>query len=148
MRGLLFSEINMGYQWKDRYEVFGHLGEDQLFALARNDSAKPEVRKLAIELMLKKNYKKARHPDISVVLADFLADVAEVEHESEVAAPPISPVSTQLVPAEKAVEPPVVAEIVPIAEAEEPAGPLKASFTTASFFGAPEVIDNRVVKEV
>ena len=81
-------------------EQIAHLAESNLFDLARNESASNEFRKAAVSLLLDKGFKKAQHPELSLILAEIKKERearGEVEAivESAIEAPiPHSPALT------------------------------------------------------
>jgi len=76
----------MGIKWEDRYEQFDSLGESQLLHLARNEAASVAFRKLAVELMLRKDLKSVNHPELAGFVAELAPKIVieEIEHESEI----------------------------------------------------------------
>ena len=107
----------VGINFGDRERNFGHLPETHLFHIAANDSAMPEYRRYAVELMLEKGYKSADKPELAAIRESVLKARAA-------AGDPIVPLP---------------------AEASEKAAEFRAfqsSITTASLSQEPEVIDN------
>lgn len=109
----------MGIRFEDRFEHFGNMAPQVLFALARNESAIREYRKCAVEILLYEKHKLAEHPDLAQFVAELKAQTPAVIHESEVA--------------EKE-------EVAPVVAQKEEAGPFKASVTTATLH-ADDVIE-------
>lgn len=133
---------------QDPREQLSGLQEQQLFDLARNESARWLYRKIAAGLLKEKGYLKANHPEIASVLAAFLAEVVAVQHESEVSDPAkvaqvvaqTSPITAQVIytPTEKSGE---WEKMVDVHLAATENGALKASVTTETMSASP-VIEN------
>lgn len=82
----------MATKSEDRYEQLGHLGDDQLLHIARNESAIHDYRVTAVEILKQRNSPKANHPEVPVV--DGFPEVGvyplpEVAHESEIESGPL-----------------------------------------------------------
>lgn len=112
----MMSKLSNRDFFKDRFEHLLHLPEHVLFdQIARNDAAPMEYRLTAVEIMVKKGYKKANHPDLARFREVLDAEKEEfgerkipnLENENEV----LEPIS----------------------------GPPAASVTTATMFGSPKV---------
>jgi len=145
-----------------REQLLG-LQEQQLFDLARNESARWIYRKIAAGLLKEKGLLKANHPEIAHVLSAFLAEIVPVVHESEVSAVVETAQKTEIVaPAAVQVvtKPPVsggfdaqntpsIVGSFPIlapntsytVSIPESTGPFKASVTTTSL-NEPQIIEN------
>ena len=96
-------------------EQISHLPGEILFSLARNDSASPDFRKAAVQLLLEKGCHQANNPELAVMVAEVKRSYdAKVEVEAIV---------------ESAIE------------AELPSGPFRASVTTQTMFADP-IIQN------
>lgn len=134
------SEKSSKQFWDDRYAHLNHLPEHILFDLARNDAAPSEYRLTAVEIMLKKGFKKAKHPELARFAEiieqeneDFKAAIPVVEHESEVEIAYNTGQNTQI----DGSEPSKLGTAVEIREIN--IGAPSASVTTATMFGTPPV---------
>lgn len=103
-----------------RYAQLTPLGDDQLFQVARNESAQHNYRVSAVELLLDRQSDKAYHPDLKGLRAELettyteelgVFPVPEADHETE-----ITPVATDF-------------------------GAPSASVTTATIFGTVQNLD-------
>lgn len=84
-----------------------------LFSLARNESASPEFRKAATEILLDKGFPQANHPELILIVHDIKKERA-ARHEVEAIV-------------ESAIE-----SEIPVATAVPAPSPFRASVTTAS----------------
>lgn len=79
----------MGIKWEDRYHHYGGMREDTLFDIARNESAMPDHRKVAVEIMILNGFQKANHPEVLAIKQQILAERAAdpipepILHETE-----------------------------------------------------------------
>jgi|SRR5581483_5334152 len=94
--------------YEQRHEQFGHLPQQVLLDLARNEGATREMRRAAVEIMMEKGFN-VSHPDLALLVLE-IKSAQDAKQEVEAIA-------------ETAVE----GEL----EAEQ-TGPFKASVTTAS----------------
>jgi len=134
------SEKSSKQFWNDRYDHLKYLPESILFDLARNDAAPAEYRLTAVEIMLKKGFKKAKHPELARFVEiieeeneDLKVAVPVVKHDSEVEIAYDTGSNTQIEDS----EPSKLATAVEIREVNM--GAPSASVTTATMFGASPV---------
>lgn len=106
---------------ENAHEHYAAMPELTLYHMASNDSTRPEFKKVAVELMLKKGYKSAYKPEFKDILASILESID------------LSDISDPMLDA--------VPEIV------QHSGALSASITTESL-NSESVIFNIPVEEV
>lgn len=102
-------------------ESISHLSGEILFALARNPSASKEFRKAAVEFLIDRDHYQAKDPELSGFVAEIQKERQAREEVQDVA--------------ETALE-------APIAAVQPVPGALRASVTTATLFGQPEIVQN------
>jgi len=73
----------MPIKWEDRYEQLDGLGETQLLHLARNESASVAYRRVAVEILLKKGYSAANHPELREFVEELSPKIVIEELETE-----------------------------------------------------------------
>jgi hypothetical protein len=92
VQALLLARISLGDDMPiqpTEHELLQHLGEDQLFNLARNPSAQWAYRVAAVEILRLNKYAKAKHLEIYHILAEVEEEIVEVEQEAPVYAGPL-----------------------------------------------------------
>ena len=126
----------MSIKWEDRYEQLGHLPEFALYSLATNEAASLKYRRTALEIMVQKGYKSAENPIFRGLGLEF-------EH-IEVPEPFVEAGLTAEYPEITDRVSNVEGDLLPSFNGNLPygTGSLKASVTTATMFGQPDVIEN------
>lgn len=127
------SEKSSKQFWNDRYDHLKYLPESILFDLARNDAAPPEYRLTAVEIMLKKGFKRANHPE----LARFVEIIEQEKEEFKASIPPVEHESEVEIDHKQDSEP--SKSDTPVEIREVNTGAPSASVTTATMFGRPPV---------
>lgn len=108
----------MAIKWEDRYEQFGHLEDDQLLHIARNESAQHGFRITAVELLRQRKSVKASHPELVTLNREL-----DSQDEQDFGIYPLPEVSHE-------------SEVIPVSESS---GPLTASVTTQTMFGVQKM---------